>query len=117
MALFFELPVYKASYDLFVCIFAYAHHFSKEYKYTVGEKLKDETIEMITNIYRANSRTDKTELLQNARENIEVIRLLFRLLKDLKQIDLKNFVTINTKIENVSKQLAGWQKSVIRNDK
>jgi hypothetical protein len=114
MALYSDLPVYKASYDLFVCIFEYVKNFNKEYKYTIGEKLKNETIEMMSNIYRANSHTDKTGLLQKARENIEVIRLLFRLLKDLKQIDLKKFVIISTQIENVSKQLAGWQKSAIR---
>jgi hypothetical protein len=110
MVLYSELPVYKASYDLFVSIFEYTQHFNKEYKYTVGEKLKNETLEMMVAIYRANTRTDKKELLQSARENIEVIRLLFRLLKDLKQITLEKFVAINQKIENVSKQLAGWHK-------
>jgi len=32
----------------------------------------------------------------------------------LKQISLKNFVTINQKIEDVSKQLTAWQKSVTK---
>lgn len=112
MALYSELPIYKASYDLFLSIFEYTYHFSKEYKYTVGEKLKNETLELIMNIYRANIKRDKIDVLQKARENIEVIRLLFRLTKDLKQISIKKFVAINEKIENVSKQLTGWQKSV-----
>jgi len=111
MTLYSDLPVYKASYDLFVIIFEYAKHFNKDYKYTIGEKLKNETIEMMLNIYRANINTDKKELLQLARENIEVIRLLFRLLQDLKQITLEKFVIINQKIENVSRQLVGWQKA------
>ena len=50
--------------------------------------------------------------LQHAREKIEVIRLFVRLMKDLKQISLQKFVQINQKVENVSKQLTGWQKSV-----
>ena len=106
-----NLPVYKASYDLLVEMFQFVINFDKEYKYTLGEKLKNETIKMLMNIYRANSRIEKRELIQSARENIEVIRLLLRLIKDLKQIDLKKFVMINEKIENVSKQLAGWQKT------
>src|ERR1022692_4236930 len=101
MATYDNLPVYKASYDLLVEIFQFVKNFNKEYKYTVGEKLKNETIEMITNIYRANSRIEKKALLQTARENTEVIRLLLRLIKDLKQIDLRKFVIINEKIENV----------------
>jgi four helix bundle protein len=111
MALYDTLPVYKASYDLMLMVFEFCRHFRKEYKYTLGEKLKNETLEMIMNIYRANSKADKSQLLQNARENIEVVRLLFRLTKDLKLIPLNKFISINEKIENISKQLTGWQRS------
>jgi hypothetical protein len=110
MANYNELPVYKATYDLLLEMFRFTKEFAKEYKYTVGESLKKETIELITLIYRANSRTDKQETLQTAREHIEVIRLLIRLMKDLHQINVKKFVFINQQVENVSKQLAGWQK-------
>ncbi len=34
-----------------------------------------------------------------------------RLLKDLQEVNIKKFVLINQKIENVSKQLTAWQKS------
>jgi len=105
-----ELPVYKASYDLLVEIFRFTKNFIREYKYTVGESLKKETLELITLIYRANSRRDKFAVIQEARERIEVIRLFVRLLKDLQQISLKKFVNVNKQIENVSKQLTGWQK-------
>jgi hypothetical protein len=40
-----------------------------------------------------------------------MIRLNIRVLKDLKEISLKKFVYINEIIENVSKQLAGWEKN------
>ena len=111
MAQYDELPVYKASYDLLLEIFRFTKEFTKEYKYTVGESIKKETMDLITLIYRANSKTSKVETLQLAREKIEVIRLFVRLMKDLQQINVKKFVFINTKIENVSKQLTGWQKS------
>jgi hypothetical protein len=32
-------------------------------------------------------------------------------MKDMKQINLQKFVKINQALENVSKQLSGWQKS------
>src|ERR1035437_9249721 len=75
MGLHNELPVYKASYDLLLEIFQFTKDFNKEYKYTVGESLKKETIELLTLIFRANSKTDKLLVLQEARERIEVIRL------------------------------------------
>ena len=111
MALYSDLPVYKSTYDLLVAIFSFTKDFNKVYKYTVGESLKKETIELLTLIYRANVKRDKKDVLQEARERIEVIRLFIRLMKDMQQISIKQFVQINTSVENVSKQLTGWQKA------
>ncbi len=106
-----HLPVYKVSYELLVELFRYTKNFSKEYKYTIGESIKKEILEMIRNIYRANSVQNKRAVLQSSRENIETIRLFLRLLKDLQQINIRKFVFLNEKIESVSKQLTAWQKS------
>ena len=92
---------------MLLAIFRFTKDFSKEYKYTVGEILKKETIELLTLIYRANVKRDKQEVLQEARERIEVIRLFIRLMKDMQQISVKQFVQINEVVENVSKQLSG----------
>ena len=112
MKLHSDLPVYKATYDLLLGIFLFTKNFSKEYKYTVGESLKKETIDLLTLIFRANVKRDKYEVLQEARERIEVIRLFIRLMKDMQQISIQNFVQINDKVEMVSKQLTEWQKSL-----
>ena len=109
MAIYDTLPVYKVSYDFLLDLFKFTKNFDREYKYTICEDLKKETTEMIANIYRANSSQSKWTLLQSARENLEVVRLYLRLLKDLKQINLEKFITLNEKIECVSKQLAAWQ--------
>ncbi|HHN47997.1 MAG TPA: four helix bundle protein, partial [Bacteroidales bacterium] len=53
MAQYDTLPVYKLSYDLLLLVFAHCRQMTKEYKYTLGEKLKNETLELIMNIYRA----------------------------------------------------------------
>jgi len=111
MALYYHLPVYKASYDLLLAIFLLTKNFSREYKYTIGEDLKKTAAEMILNIYRANSVAAKKEIIQKARENLEIIRLYTRLLKDLRQISAEKLIQVNELIESVSRQTAGWQNS------
>ena len=112
MAIYDNLPVYKTSYDLLLLIFTFLKNMTKEYKYTIGEKLKNETMELITNIYRANSVLKKENYIEKARENIEVIRLYIRLTKDLKQLSVVKFIEINENIEFISKQLSHWQNSL-----
>jgi hypothetical protein len=107
-----NLPVYKVSYDLIVKIFGVVTYFRRDYKYSLGESIKKEIIELISNIYKANSAQQKDSFIINARANIETVRLFFRLSKDLKQIDLPAFVEINKMIESISKQLTAWGKYI-----
>jgi hypothetical protein len=112
MALFTELPVYKLGYDLLIAVYERTKTFSREYKYTLGERLKNETTDMLINVYKSNKSKKETRLqhIDNARQNIEVVRLLLRICKDLKIIGIKGFVALNIQVEELSKQLAAWQK-------
>ena len=91
MALFSELPVYKLGYDLLIAIYDRTKLFNREHKYTLGEKLKNETLELLINIYKANKSKQATRLqyIETARQNIEVVRLLLRVTKDLKIIGIQ----------------------------
>jgi hypothetical protein len=111
MATYDNLPVYKACYSLLLLLFNSVRNMQRDYRYTLGESMKNELIALITNIYRANCRIEKKQLLTTARENIEVVRLLLRLSKDLKQFPLKQFVMANEKVESISKQLTAWERS------
>jgi len=112
MALFSELPVYKLGYDLLLAIYARTKLFTREHKYTLGEKLKNETLELLINIYKANKSKQATRLqyIENARQNTEVVRLLLRVAKDIKIIGIKGHVALNVQVEELSKQLFSWQK-------
>ena len=85
MAQYNDLPVYKACYDLLLEIFQFTKNFTREYKYTIGESLKKETTELLTKIFRVNVRKNKVQILQEAREHIEVVRLYVRISKRIKQ--------------------------------
>ncbi|NDB35822.1 MAG: four helix bundle protein, partial [Flavobacteriia bacterium] len=112
MALFTELPVYKLGYDLLIQIYARTSVFSREYKYTMGERLKNEATDLLINLYKANGskKATRSQYIACARQNVEVVRLLLRIGKDLKIIGIKGYVALNMQIEDLSKQLASWQK-------
>lgn len=116
MALYTTLPVYKVAYDLLIEVFKRTKLFPREYKYTIGERLKNESLELVITIYKANksAKLNRVERIKDARENVETIRLLLRIIKDLQVIGNKPFVFLNSKVEEVSVQLTGWQKYMTR---
>jgi len=113
MTTYNNLPVYKCSYDLLLQTFEIVTKFNKQYKYTLWDKIKNEIIELITSIYRANSSFENRYInIEKAREQVEVLKLYIRLSKDLRIINIKNFADISLKTESLSKQLYSWQKSI-----
>lgn len=111
MANYTELNVYKASYSLLFELLTASKSFGRDFKYTLGENLKNEMINVVLFIWRANSVYDKEDYLDRAKECIEKCRLYIRLLYDLRQITLDNFTKWNISIQSISKQLSGWIKS------
>jgi len=55
MAQYQHLPIYKQTYDILLRTMTATKDFPREYKYTLGQKIKDELIELVVVIYRANS--------------------------------------------------------------
>jgi hypothetical protein len=111
MANYTELNVYKATYNLLFELLSASKSFNRDFKYTLGENLKNEMIHAMMYVWRANSTYDKVNYIDMARESIEKCRLYIRLLYDLRQISLDHFTKWNIAIQNISKQLAGWNKS------
>ena len=110
MAHYQNLPVFKATYALLIYLYTISRNFQRDYRYTIGESLKKDMLEMMLNLYRTNSKADKRELIRVCRENIEGIRIQVRILFDLKQRSLKQYSRISVDIESVSKQLVAWEQ-------
>ena len=47
MALYYDLPVYKDVYRLILAIFEHTKDFPREYKYTLGQDLKRDSIVLV----------------------------------------------------------------------
>ncbi len=107
-----QLPVYKACYDLLLEVFQSSQTMRREYRYTLGEELKKEMMRLMMCVYRANLTRDKEPHILKAREHIEVVKLMVRLLHDLRQMPVKNMAKITLNHDAISKQLAAWHKSV-----
>jgi S23 ribosomal protein. len=118
MAIYDNLPAYKAAYDLLLEVYKANINLPREYRYTLGEKIKTELADLLACIYKANSNEErKEENLRCAREHIAVIKLYFRLLYDLGQISQKRFIAFAEETDALSKQLTAWLKSTIRKNK
>lgn len=110
MADYYHLNVYKSSYKLLVEIYKGSKNFNKEYKYTLGEKIKERSFEVLLGIYRANKAKEKTLYIEKALDDVEYIRLSIRLLRDLNVLNESKFVALSKIVEDVAVQFEKWGK-------
>ena len=68
MALYYDLPVFKDVYQLILKIFDYTNHFPREYKFTLGQDLKRDGINLVRSIYRANKLKENIQRNANSKQ-------------------------------------------------
>jgi len=107
-----QLPIYKASYDVLIRIMQVVKNFSKDYRYTLGEKLENEAIELVICVYKANIRENRKEVIGEMLERIQFLGLFLRISHDMKLISMEHYSQLVEMIDNVSKQTQGWLNSI-----
>lgn len=113
MALHTNLPIYKASYDLFDVITDLAKNMPRDFKVSIGGKLRDECIEILTLIFRANVSNDKAPHISVLIEHLQVAELLLRLSRDKRLISTKQYAKAIELTSSIGKQAGGWRRSAL----
>ena len=55
------LPLYRDTYQLILKVFEYTKDFSKEYKYTLGQDMKRDALQLMRSIYPVNKHKNRVE--------------------------------------------------------
>jgi len=110
MARYNHLPVFQKGYDLTLEIYRTTHNFPREYKYTLGQKLKEISNELLDWIVITNSQKDKSPYFSKIKLQIERLRIQIRVSYDLKIINSKRLEFLNRMLEEISMQVCGWEK-------
>ena len=102
MALYYDLQVYKDVYRLTLLLFQYTKDFPKEYKYSLGEDIRRDSIDLVRSIYSANKASDKTPELDSFMDDFEVLKFELRLMKDLHLVSVGKYSEISRITDGIS---------------
>lgn len=111
MALYYSLPVYRDTYGLILLLFKLTKEFSREYKYSIGQDIKRDAMQLVRHIYRANQAENKREYLALFVDDFEIVKLQVRLCHDMRLISPNHFSQVIQLMDSIGKQISGWSKS------
>ncbi|MEX0934480.1 MAG: four helix bundle protein [Candidatus Saccharimonadales bacterium] len=111
MALYYELPVFKATYDLCRDIYLYTKDYPREYKYTLGQEMKQDCMQLLRQIYRANRAKAKKDDLDEFMDTFETLKMQLRLSADMDILSLKRQAQLARDMDKIGRQITGWSKA------
>lgn len=111
MALHTQLPIYKVAYDLLDVATDLVRNMPRDYKASIGGRIRDECVELMVLIFRANVAKDKAPHLGELLERLQVAELLIRLSKDKRFISVAQYAKAIELTDKIGKQASGWRKS------
>ena len=115
MSRYLHLPVFQKAYDLNLEIFRTTHSFPREYKYSLGQKIKEISSELLDLIVIANSKENKGPYFSEIEIRIERLRIQLRTAYDLGVIKTRRLEFLNRLLEEISKQVSGWRNWFFKN--
>lgn len=111
MALHTELPVFRDTYQLILKVFEYTKEFAREYKFTLGEDMRRDALQLVRSIYRANKAESKAAHLDLFLDEFELLKLKIRLCVDMKLLPIKKQALLSELLESIGKQVTGWRNA------
>ncbi|WP_396180009.1 four helix bundle protein [Flavobacterium sp.] len=110
MALHKDLPVYKLAYDLLSLATDLVRNMPRDFKASLGGRIRDECLNVLVLVGLANAAIDKTAHLTKLLEHLHVVELLLRLSHDKHFISNGQYARAVQVTDSVGAQVGGWRK-------
>ena len=97
-------------YDFMLWMFERLGKYPREHKFTLGECIKERTLEVLELVIDAQYSPDKVQNLTKANRRIEVLRYLVRASHDLKCLSGTQYEHGIKLLHNAGSEVGGWLK-------
>ncbi|KKQ40808.1 MAG: hypothetical protein US58_C0012G0017 [Candidatus Magasanikbacteria bacterium GW2011_GWA2_37_8] len=108
-----DIPIFKKTYELYKLLHEYRKSVPKQDRYTVFERCEIFVMAVTEGVIQAGteSKLNKVATLEHVSLKLNMLRVFIRLLKDVKTIDNKKYVTLENIVDEIGRMLGGWIKS------
>ena len=103
-----DLVIYQKTYDFTLWLHPVVAKFPKSQRFVLGQRIELKTLDLIHSMIVANALRDKSAVLKQASVELDELRILTRLAKDLRFISVRQYGVAAEKMNEVGRLLAGW---------
>jgi hypothetical protein len=106
-----SLPsVVTKAYDLLLWLINHVGKFPRSHRFVLGERVETAMLDVLMLLVEASYERQKLPLLQRANLELEKLRLLIRLGKDLGFTSVKQYEYVSRELVALGQQIGGWRR-------
>jgi len=108
-----DIPIFQKVYELYKLLYQYVASFPKKDRYALGQRVENSLLDFMESVILASqlSKTEKLPILQKASIKLDVLKVFIRLCKDLKVLDNKKYLILESQVQEIGRMLGGWIKA------
>ena len=103
--------VVQKAYDWNLWVFPHVEKFPKSYRFSLGENLVTASLSLLMNLVDATYQGRNMGALGNAVRDVNRLRYLVRMSKDLKVLSLGSYEFAANGLDEIGRMAGGWFKS------
>lgn len=103
-------PIFRAGYALTLFIYKLVGGFNREYKFSLGEKIKLICHNLLDLIIVTNGSNDKLVFIPKLDKIMEALKTYLQIALDLGAINQQQVIELNNHLGAVGRQIGGWRK-------
>lgn len=109
-----DIPIFHKIYDLYKLLYAYHLKIPRSDRYTIWSKCENTTLALLEALIETShlKGDDRVKILHIMSNKLDLLKVLIRLAKDTRVIDNKQYLEIQTLIQEIGKMIGGWIKFV-----
>ncbi|MDP4010643.1 MAG: four helix bundle protein, partial [Candidatus Roizmanbacteria bacterium] len=101
------------AYSLVLWLFPVINHIPKSHRSVLGKELEEKSLALVVAIIKANKARgqERTNVQMQISSDLDTVRILVRMTKDLKFLSIKQYVCGAEKINEIGLMLSAWMKT------
>ena len=103
-----DLIIYQKTYDFMLWLHPVVNKFPKSQRFVLGQRIENKTLDLVHSMIVANAERDKSVTLKRASVELDELRILLWLSKDLHFINIKQYGVAAEKLNEIGRLLSGW---------
>jgi len=101
-------PVISRLYDLILWLLKQIPRFPRSHRFVLGDRIQVLVLEVLELLIEAAYTRDKAALLKRAGIQLEKLRYLIRISKDLEFLSLRHYEFVSGQMDEIGKMVGGW---------